>query len=87
MDDTKRQAVADPEVFAEWVSGAGVYAVEGRTRGILPRGMAVLRHSSTDPGGRMPPSTAGRMPAATVQGGGSAEMRLTHSDLIFQACP
>ena len=27
--------------------------------------MAVLRHSSADPGGRMPPSTAGRMPAAT----------------------
>src|ERR1035437_3327672 len=33
--------------------------------GILPGGMAVLRHTSAGPGGRMPPSTAGRMPAAT----------------------
>jgi hypothetical protein len=29
MDDTKRQAVTDPEVFAEWASEARVRAVEG----------------------------------------------------------
>ena len=33
--------------------------------GILPGGIAVPRDSSAGPGGRMPPSTAGRMPAAT----------------------
>jgi hypothetical protein len=29
MDDTKRRAVTDPEVFAEWASEARVRAVEG----------------------------------------------------------
>jgi hypothetical protein len=33
--------------------------------GILPGGMAVPQPPSAPPGGRMPPSAAGRMPAAT----------------------
>jgi hypothetical protein len=47
-------------------------AVEG---GILPPGPTPERRRTAIPPGKMPGSTAGRMPAATVPSGGSAEMR------------
>jgi CheY-like chemotaxis protein len=43
--------------------------------GILPGGMAICHAPQASPGGRMPPSTAGKMPAATAQVGGSTGLR------------
>ena len=60
------------------VTGAILLAGEG---GILPRGSAPEWRRTAMPPGKMPGSTAGRMPAATRQSGGGNEMRPRFSGL------
>jgi Cu+-exporting ATPase len=60
--------VAGHEIWmgsASWLESRGVTAEGGQTRGAEVVTRVADGISEPDPGGRMPPSTAGRMPAAT----------------------